>query len=318
MRQRITVVGAGVVGLSCAVRLAESGLDVDVLARDLPPETVSALAGALWLPYATEPDTPMAGWARTTLDVLSALAEDGDSGVLVVPGYLRSRASGRPRWFDVLDGTDVLPVDPGTAPGAGQWQLRVPVVDMSRYLPYLRSRLEAADGTVTRMSLPRLPDRGLVVNCTGLAARAMVQDSSLRPVRGECAVLAAPGVRTWRCREEPDRTSVSYVLPRGEQVVVGSTSVPEDGADRSRSSRVAALLARVTELVPELRDAPVLHHQAGLRPERSAVRLEVVGRAHSRGGADAVVHCYGHGDSGITVSWGCAEQVTALVTERLN
>ena len=36
MPQRVTVVGAGVIGLTCAVRLAEAGLAVDVLARDLP------------------------------------------------------------------------------------------------------------------------------------------------------------------------------------------------------------------------------------------------------------------------------------------
>ncbi len=48
---RITVVGAGVVGLTTAVRLAEAGYSVDVLARDLPHETTSVLAGALWYPY---------------------------------------------------------------------------------------------------------------------------------------------------------------------------------------------------------------------------------------------------------------------------
>ncbi len=48
---RVIVVGAGVIGLSCAVRLAERGFEVHVLARDLPLESTSAVAGALWYPY---------------------------------------------------------------------------------------------------------------------------------------------------------------------------------------------------------------------------------------------------------------------------
>ncbi len=53
--QRVVVVGAGVTGLSCAVRLLEDGHRVDVLARDLPLETTSAVAAALWYPYRAYP-----------------------------------------------------------------------------------------------------------------------------------------------------------------------------------------------------------------------------------------------------------------------
>jgi D-amino-acid oxidase len=56
--------------------------------------------------------------------------------------------------------------------------------------------------------------------------------------------------------------------------------------------------------VPELRTARVLRHKVGLRPVRPAVRLERVGD---------VVHCYGHGGAGVTLSWGVAEEVVALL-----
>ena len=52
---RVIVVGAGVIGLSCAVRLLEAGHRVDVLARDLPRETTSAVAAAIWYPYRAWP-----------------------------------------------------------------------------------------------------------------------------------------------------------------------------------------------------------------------------------------------------------------------
>ncbi|WP_315149468.1 FAD-dependent oxidoreductase, partial [Corynebacterium variabile] len=48
---RITVIGAGVTGLSCALELAGAGHEVTVVADHGPGDTVSARAGALWFPY---------------------------------------------------------------------------------------------------------------------------------------------------------------------------------------------------------------------------------------------------------------------------
>jgi D-amino-acid oxidase len=65
----------------------------------------------------------------------------------------------------------------------------------------------------------------------------------------------------------------------------------------------AGVVARTLDLVPEIAHARVLRHKVGLRPARPAVRLERV--------AD-VIHCYGHGGAGVTLSWGCADEVAAL------
>ena len=73
---RVIVVGAGVVGLSCAVRLAEAGYDTHVLARDLPLETTSAVAGGLWLPYLAEPVIDVNRWAAATLAELERVATE--------------------------------------------------------------------------------------------------------------------------------------------------------------------------------------------------------------------------------------------------
>jgi D-amino-acid oxidase len=71
---RVVVVGAGVVGLTCAVRLAEAGHETHVLARDLPPETTSAVAAALWYPYRALPQDRVTAWSARTYQVLSELA----------------------------------------------------------------------------------------------------------------------------------------------------------------------------------------------------------------------------------------------------
>jgi D-amino-acid oxidase len=56
-------------------------------------------------------------------------------------------------------------------------------------------------------------------------------------------------------------------------------------------------------VVPELAGAPVVGAAVGQRPVRPAVRLERAGD---------IVHCYGHGGAGFTLSWGCADAVREL------
>jgi D-amino-acid oxidase len=70
----------------------------------------------------------------------------------------------------------------------------------------------------------------------------------------------------------------------------------------------AAILDRCAKLEPRLREAAVLEHRVGLRPGRPSVRLEAERRADT-----LLVHNYGHGGAGVTLSWGCADDVVRLV-----
>jgi D-amino-acid oxidase len=56
---------------------------------------------------------------------------------------------------------------------------------------------------------------------------------------------------------------------------------------------------------------PVLAERVGLRPfRRSGVRLE---RDRLRDGR-TIIHNYGHGGAGFTMSWGCAHEVLEAAT----
>jgi D-amino-acid oxidase len=308
MGPRVTVVGAGVVGLSSAVRLAEAGHPVDVLARELPLETTSAAAGGLWLPFLAEPVAAVARWSRMTLEALLTLTE-ADAGVAVREGYLLGLGSTRPAWSEGLTQIDLAAVARPTPRHEQGWHLRVPLVDMTQYLPYLVRRLEAAGGTLTRLPLTALPSRGLVVNCTGLASRALADDPSLRPVRGQVVWLSNPGLTTF-WSDDTDPQLLTYVLPHRNHVVVGGTADPDNWSTTPEDEDATGILERARELVPALRTASVLSHRVGLRPTRPTVRLETV-----RGAENTTVHCYGHGGSGVTLSWGCAEDVLAEVEQ---
>ena len=311
MAQPVVVVGAGVLGLSCAVRLAEAGYAVEVVARDLPAQTTSAVAGGLWLPYRAEPVERVGAWARGTLLELRRLHRAAPSaGVLLREGVLLHRApSGPPSWADAVAGLVELRTVHDPAPGYGfGTALEVPVVDMPRYLPYLAARLGAAGGRLRQSAVDRLPGDGVVVDCTGLAARELVPDDDVRPVRGQVVVLDNPGLTRWLVDEQEVDGELTYVLPRAADVVVGGSATEIDEDLRPDPELTRRILQRAHALVPALRSVAVRAERVGLRPVRSAVRLEAVPQP---GGV--LVHCYGHGGAGVTLSWGCADEVLALV-----
>lgn len=300
--ERVIVVGAGVVGLSCAVRLAEAGHRVDVVARDLPLETTSVVAAALWYPYLAEPRDLVTGWAATTyaeLVRLSSAQTPAETGVRMLAGteVLREPAEA-PWWVGAVHGLTHVPPPVGYADA---WSFSAPVLDMPVYLAWLAARLEALGGSVSRLSLAALPTTGAVlVNCAGLGARGLAQDPSVVPVRGQVVLVDGVRLDRWWL----DAAVPTYVVPRSSTVVVGGTEQHGDWSRTPSPETTAAIMHRATRLVPELAQGRVVGTRAALRPARSRVRLEAVGRT---------VHCYGHGGAGVTLSWGCAEEVSRLV-----
>jgi D-amino-acid oxidase len=224
----VVVVGAGVIGLTSAIRLREAGARVALVAADPPAETVSAVAAAVWYPTRTDPDPRVLAWAGETYDELARQAAAGE----------------------------LAPV---------------------------------------------------VVNATGLAAGELCADAAVVPARGRIVLVANPGIET-SVREEHHPAGMAYVHPRSRDVVLGGTFEPGEW-DTGPDPRVAAgIVARCTELVPELAGAAVLGERAGLRPVRRGGPRVGPDPDPLPGGA-RLIHNYGHGGAGVTLSWGCAGSV---------
>ena len=99
VRARVVVVGAGIVGLTAAVRLAEAGLAVRVLARERTPRTTSDVAAAVWYPFRCGTDARVAAWGTRTREVLRGLLSVPDAGVTWVRGTeLHAEARPEPPW----------------------------------------------------------------------------------------------------------------------------------------------------------------------------------------------------------------------------
>jgi D-amino-acid oxidase len=303
---RVIVVGAGVIGLTCAVRLAEAGYDVAVFARDLPLETTSAVAAAVWYPYLSAPKDRVARWAKASYEEFAKLAETDPAVRMRAGRELLVDRTPDPWWGEAVpDLARIRSLPQGFVDG---WSFTTPVVEMPIYLPSLVKRLENAGGTLTRHVLRALPNTAkVVVNCTGLGARLVAEDPTVTPVRGQIVTVTQPGITEWLIADR-GAEGLTYVVPRDHDVVVGGTSEPDDWRltpDRPTAERI---LERAAELVPPLRKATVLRHRVGLRPSRPSIRCEGVQLADR-----LVVHCYGHGGSGVTVSWGCADEVLSMV-----
>jgi D-amino-acid oxidase len=307
------VVGAGVVGLTTAISLAEAGLTTRVVTAAVGSDTTSVAAGAIWGPVRCGPPERTLEWARTGLEMLSALTAEPAAAVRMVTGREVSADPAKPpAWTDLLPGLRMC--SPGELPAgfACGWRYTAPVVTMPLYLTYLRRRLEAAGGSIEIApvtSLAGLPDAPVVVNCTGVGARDLVPDPAVVPVRGQVVVVKNPGIDEFYIDHALHGTDYVYVFPHGEVALLGGTA--EEGAWDlpARSAISERILADCSAVFPRLRGAEVVEHRVGLRPYRPTVRLE----AEQLGGGRVLWHNYGHGGGGVSLSWGCAREITDAV-----
>ncbi|MCV2489949.1 FAD-binding oxidoreductase [Geodermatophilus sp. YIM 151500] len=305
-----SVVGGGVVGLTCALELARAGHRVRVFTADPVAATTSAVAAALWFPYRARPVDAVLRWAALSLDVFTFLAEDRTTGVALRPGTVVHRTPEPDLWWSPGVPGHRPATDDELPPGApAGTRCTLPVVDMARYLPWL---LTACADAGVQLEGCRVTDLDavpgdVVVLAAGLRSGPLLDDASCVPVQGQVVRLSDPGLTGWLLDEEhPD--GLTYVVPRGSDVVCGGTAVEGATGTDPDPAVEAAVLRRACALVPALRGARVLSRAVGLRPGRPTVRLERVVH-HGR----PVVACYGHGGAGVTLSWGCAADVAALV-----
>ncbi|MPY29978.1 FAD-dependent oxidoreductase [Streptomyces adustus] len=306
------VIGAGVIGLTTAVRLAEAGRTVRVDAELLPAATTSAAAGASWDPFLAEPADLVERWSRETLLALLELSADDRTGVRLVEGTHESRVPrDMPMWAPWVDARRCEPGElrPGYVEG---WRYRAPVVDMPKYLGYLVERLLKAGGDLRQHRYASLEEvlreAPVVVNCAGTGARALADDVYVQPVRGQLVVVENPGIETFFCDDTPDAEELTYIYPQSDVVILGGTS--EWGSWDLHPDAMAArdIVRRCAEVEPSLAAATVVGHRVGLRPVRPEVRLE----AEFRDGT-LLLHNYGHGGAGLTLSWGCAREITEVL-----
>ena len=262
---RIVVVGAGVSGLTCGVVLSEAGHEVTIVSREIEG-TTSEAAAAIWYPYHAA-GAELEAWAEETRRVLEGLCDVAEAGVSMIDFHV-----------------------------AGEGVLRVPLADVTRYLPYLRRRFRGAIVQREVRALDELREYDRIVNCAGFGARALCDDDALVPGYGVSLIVERPPIDY--AFADP-REPLTYIIPRTDDCLLGGydADVPASPGD------IALIVERCRAVLPEV-SGVVRGAKHGIRPLRHAVRLEREGN---------VVHNYGHGGAGFTLSWGCASVVRQMI-----
>lgn len=319
MESALAIVGAGVSGLTCGVVLAERGHRTVIFADEMAQRTTSAAAAAIWYPYDAVPAEKVIPWALGTYRVLTALITD-EAGVSMIElrTFARAGEIEIPEWAIPLGARrlalSVIPTGASQLVGItifrSGFSVDVPLMDTSIYLDYLTQRFITAGGKINGgISLSRLEDVNhefdVIINCAGMGAKKLVNDSDLEPHRGQ--VVIVPKLEL-TCAIVSDDAPLMYAIPRRNDCVFGGTNeLSEDRtANPAATSNILTECSRVLDI-----DVPkVVAERVGIRPfRRSGVRLAKELLSDGR----AVIHNYGHGGSGFTLSWGCAQEVLALV-----
>ncbi|KAM5543713.1 hypothetical protein V8D89_002330 [Ganoderma adspersum] len=278
--KRVVVIGAGVVGLTTAVKIQEKGgYNVTIIAETFPgdPKTItytSLWAGAHHVSHAAN-DAKQMAIDRETFDVMWELSTPGGPAEHC---FLRVSQTdylldGRDECLGWMPDFKELPQDslvPGATAGTSFTTVNI---DTPMYLPYLLGRFLSRGGSIVRGSVqhvsqvveggPGLFRRGradtepvgAVIVCPGLGARTLggVEDKDMYPVRGQVAIIRAPWIRSGRTLSHLEQGLWTYVIPRRSgDVILGGTKQDNDWYPAARPEATTDIIKRCLALFPEI------------------------------------------------------------------
>jgi len=299
---RVTVVGAGVAGLTTALELAERGAEVEVLDRGqrLGDGCCSWFAGGMLAPWcereSAEPlvatlGSESLGWWRehfagTQTRGSLVVAQGRDSGEL-------GRFASRTERFEWLDADGIAALEPDLA---GRFDRALYFKEEAHLDP--REALAALESRLTQLGVPvrygvessNVRGSRTVVDCTGLAARAVLTD--LRGVKGEMLYVRLPEVSLSRPVRVLHPRVPLYIVPRGGGLyMVGATTIESDQPTRISARSLLELLGAAYALHPAFGEAEIVEIGTGVRPAFA----DNLPRIRRRGGTTYVNGLYRHG-----------------------
>ncbi|XP_055936508.1 D-amino-acid oxidase-like [Argiope bruennichi] len=327
MVRKVAVIGGGVIGITTAVVIAEhlDNVQVTVISDKWSPDTTGDGSAGYWAPYLLgdlPPDT-LREWCKKSSEIFQEIFQSAKAveyGVGLLPVYcIFSYAPTDDSVFNdlYLDYRPMTKKELSVFPSKYCYGISITsfFAECTKLLPALMKRIEKRDGRFIEKKIYSFSELAgkydVVINCTGIGARNLVPDPEVTPIRGQVIKVRAPWMK--HCVIIDDDY---YVIPNSEEVVLGGTAQEGNWNLEVDPEDHRKIWENCTEALPCLKDAKILRDWVGLRPYRSTPRVERESIKTKKGNID-VIHNYGHGGSGVTVSWGCAFEVLGLLREAL-
>ncbi|HEX8965566.1 MAG TPA: FAD-dependent oxidoreductase [Patescibacteria group bacterium] len=315
MKKSVLILGAGVSGLSTGILFLQEGYSVTIWAKDFPPNTTSNKAAAVWYPFICGPLEKVPSWARTSLEYFESeilpIPESGCKRTTVVEIF--NKVPDEPWWKEGVD--SYRRIDKYKLPKhyIDGYQIEGLVMDTDVYMEYLVSEFKRLGGKMVKRTVKTVDEalerHPLVINCTGLGSRELCKDESVYPVRGQIVKIKPNGF-DYSLFEEEGPNSLAYIIPRLRDIVLGGTAQKDNWNLEPDPKDTKEILQKCANILPQFKKVDILEVKVGLRPARPQIRLEA-----EKFGKKVVIHNYGHGGAGFTLSWGCAQNVVDIAEE---
>ena len=268
---RVTVVGAGVAGLTTAIELESRGHDVEVIAEHRGDRITSSVAGAVWFPYRAGESPRVLAWAHRTRARLTTLAAaDREAGVDLLT-FFECDDDDHPPWW--ADGVEVARVRAPFAGAPPAWRFVAPRAIPALFLPWLEVRLRRPIRAARVDDLAAIAATAdAIVVCAGLGARALARDPAVEPLLGQ-VIVVEPGTIPMDVSFTDERgpAPIFYSIPRRDQAC---------SADRACRSRARS---RRRPIRPSPRASSINAARSAGRPARSFANAPACARcARSR------------------------------------
>ena len=320
MKHHIAIVGAGIIGMTNAILLLENDFKVTVFSKDKPLETNSDAAVATW--YAPDDSKPFL--QQCCLESLSEFYEkikkEPLSGVEIISEILYfsdEEAFKKSVWAkETLKKLVNLSNPPTQQIKISEFPfsvlVHVPLINPTIYRSFMLEKFEKLGGKLNIKkvaSLDELTDTyDIVINSAGWEAKYLTQDSSVHPVRGQTETMRM--TKDFKNDYSLNIEALSaYIVfrPSSFDCVAGTTYQMGDSYKGIRETDKQEIFKKVSAFFPSIKGVEAVS-KAGIRCERSDVRIETE-EGDNAGKKSLIVHCYGHGGSGFSASWGSAFKV---------
>jgi D-amino-acid oxidase len=312
-KNKISVLGCGVSGLSTGILLLKKGYPVTIWAKDLPPNTTSNKAAAFWYPYLCNPKDKARKWAKDTLIYFrNEILKDSSSGCINRTTIeVFDEAVGDPWWKHAVNGYGKLTKEELPYGYKDGYKIEGMVIDTSIYMDYLLEMFKRLGGQLVQRKVKDIQEPSeeyeIVVNCTGLGSRDLFDDEKIYPVRGQ-TVKVKPNGSELVIADDEGHNGLAYIVPRINDIVLGGTAQVNNLNLEVDPEDTKEILRKCAAVRPEFKNVEIISESVGLRPVRDEIRLEPENLS-----GKLVIHNYGHGGAGFTLSWGCAQNVVEII-----